>query len=119
MERNPQAAAISVSRCNRLGIPKHGHLAIQTFGKSRNIASGVSCAKLVYNPTTFSANPVSLVHLSNASAEATKAVRDDFESPDFTEANNPEGLNTMFMIFVSKENQESRCEPLPHNQVPQ
>lgn len=45
--------------------------------------------QLVYNPTTFSANPVSLVHLSNASAEATKAVRDELESPDFTEANNP------------------------------
>ena len=42
-------------------------------------------AQLVYNPVTFSDNPVSLVHFSNASAEAMKAVRDEFESPDFTD----------------------------------
>jgi hypothetical protein len=42
--------------------------------------------RIDYNPTTFSDNPVSLVHLSNASAEAMKAVRDEIESPDFTDA---------------------------------
>jgi hypothetical protein len=44
--------------------------------------------ELVYKPTTFSDNRVSLVHLSNASAEAINAVRDEFESPDFTDAIN-------------------------------
>lgn len=41
-----------------------------------------------YKPTTFSANPVSLAHLSNASAEAMKAVRDELESPDSTDVQN-------------------------------
>lgn len=40
---------------------------------------------VIYNPTTFSANPVSLAHLSNASAEAMNATLDDLKSPDFTD----------------------------------
>lgn len=54
--------------------------------ESNNTLSCTRYERIDYNPTTFSDNPVSLVHLSNASAEAMKAVREEIESPDFTDA---------------------------------